>query len=286
MMSSSSRPSMPPSPACGLRPATARRGRAMPKSFCSAAAVMRIVSTSSGRVSAAGPPPAACARWSAQPSARSEASIMTGSERAAGMVARGQHGQKLGVAGLMQAGACSDRLAMGLVTSARPGRRRRRPWPARSRRRRRHRPRDPVEAQRQHGQSVGERGRGLARRADDGERHSEVQRARARRAGHSRVAVQDKGGRRRRARCSQAGKGDVQADAGRIAHRHGQRQGRMRLAAARRSSPPQRYSMWASCLRSRRCRLATISNSFCCSSAMAFSRCFSSPLTTRRPQTA
>ena len=54
MSSTSSRPSMPPSPACGLSPATARRGRGMPKSSRRAAAVMRMVSVSRMRVNAFG----------------------------------------------------------------------------------------------------------------------------------------------------------------------------------------------------------------------------------------
>jgi hypothetical protein len=51
---SSSQPIAPPSPACGFSPATAMRGAARPKSRTSPAWVMRIVSSSSAAVSAAG----------------------------------------------------------------------------------------------------------------------------------------------------------------------------------------------------------------------------------------
>jgi hypothetical protein len=44
MISISSRPMTPPSPAWGFSPATAMRGLSMPKSRRSAASVMRIVS--------------------------------------------------------------------------------------------------------------------------------------------------------------------------------------------------------------------------------------------------
>ena len=54
MTSASSLPIRPPSPACGLSPATAMRGAAMPKSWASAAAVIRTVSMSRARVSARG----------------------------------------------------------------------------------------------------------------------------------------------------------------------------------------------------------------------------------------
>ena len=75
----SSPPMAPPSPACGLSPATAMRGSARPKSSISARWVIRSVASSSSRVSAPGT--WASGTWTVTGTTRSAgaASIITGS---------------------------------------------------------------------------------------------------------------------------------------------------------------------------------------------------------------
>jgi len=76
-MSFSSRPRWPPSPACGLSPSTAMRGRAMPNLAIMSPCTMRSVRSSDGVVIAAGT--AASGRWVVASATRNSglASIIT-----------------------------------------------------------------------------------------------------------------------------------------------------------------------------------------------------------------
>ena len=221
MIRASSSPIAPPSPACGLSPATASRGRAMPKSRRSASATIRACAHDAcSAPAAAAPRPAAMC-------------TVSGTTRSDGPgqhhhrpCAAGELGQELGVAGKAEAGGVERRLVDRVGDHGRGGpgagqrHRPRRCW--RSPRRRVAGPggpgvgRDPL-AQRQHRQGVrrtpppprpGRRSRGSACRRPDPPQPLRV------------VESQE-----HRARCRQPPPGreqDLAADAGGLAHGHRQ----------------------------------------------------------------
>jgi hypothetical protein len=146
-------------------------------------------------------------------------------ERPTRMMASRQHGQKLGVAGLMQAGGLQRPFGDGV------GHQRQALAVGDGGRGLHDRIDDGGVArgfgrgQRQYRQRIGECRCCLTRRADDGERHIEVQQACAR-GERSGIATDHKRRQAALRTLQPAGKGDVRADAGRVAHRYGQRQGR------------------------------------------------------------
>ena len=112
IVSISSRPNAPPSPACGFRPATAMRGASMPARR-SAAWVMRIVSRTPARVIASGA--SRSARWIVTSTVRSSelASIIrTGTPPASSASSSVWPGKSCPA-------RCSASLLIGAVTTAR-----------------------------------------------------------------------------------------------------------------------------------------------------------------------
>ena len=91
----SSSPSAPCSPACGLSPAIARRGRAMPKSRRSAAAVVRAAATIASVVSMA-----MDFAQRGMHGDRHHAQLRAGQHHDLLAVRAGQCGEELGVAGI------------------------------------------------------------------------------------------------------------------------------------------------------------------------------------------
>ena len=200
---------------------------------------------------------------------------MTGRGRPPRRMARRQLGQELGVPGIGQVGqierALGDRVGDqrqrlaahhgcrrrfdggddGRIAAAVPGR----------------------DRHRHDGQRIGKCAAPVAR----GSRPSRSARARRARAPAPAAPADRRRARRlaarRRDALEPAHQRDVGPDARRIAHRHGDRRRRRRRATGGSAvagrgghDGAHRYSMCASCRRSRRWRLATISNSFCASS--------------------
>ena len=114
MISISSRPSEPSSPACGLRPATAILGRAMAKSLARAAATMRTVA--SMRLGGYGVRHACQRNVNRQ---RHDAQFVAGEHHdrrviSAGIAKFGEGREIFGMAGVAEAGLVEDRLGDGV----------------------------------------------------------------------------------------------------------------------------------------------------------------------------
>ena len=222
MTSVSSVPIRPPSPACGLRPATAMRGEAMPKSWVSAAAGDAHGLDDQGarqRARHGGERDVHRDRHDLQLVGHQH---HDGLRSAGSAVAQRQLGQELGVAGVGQLGPVERALDDGVRhqrqrLARRHGRGRgfdgghdRRVGAVGSRR---------ADAHGQDRQRVRERCGRLGRTGNDGERNGEPEGARALRQ-HVRVGVEHEGRQTVPLPLQPAHESDIRADAGRVAHRH------------------------------------------------------------------